>query len=306
MDTMTKKNSALVVLLLVKIASLLGYYFAAINTEQATVMFICSLVISFLILSIRISDQWEKAVVLRLGKYIGLKGPGIFFLIPFVDRVDKFIDQRIRVTDVSAEQTLSKDTVPVNVDAVIYWTVWDVEKAALEVENYREAIAFIGQTALRDTIGSHELADLLQNREKIAHDLQENLDKNTNPWGITVQTVGIKDIIIPRELSDAMSKKAQAERERQARVTLSTAELEIAKKFEEASLRYKDNPVALQLRGMNMLFEGLKEKGSMIIVPSSALDSMNLGAIGGLTGLAQHAQENNKQNNKTSPSTEAN
>jgi regulator of protease activity HflC (stomatin/prohibitin superfamily) len=198
---------------------------------------------------------------------------------------------------------LSKDTVPVNVDAVIYWTVWDVEKAALEVENYREAIAFIAQTSLRDTIGTHELSDLLQNREKIAQDLQENLDKNTNPWGITVQTVGIKDIIIPPGLSDAMIKQAQAERERQARVTLSTAELEIAEKFEEASLRYKNNPVALQLRGMNMLFEGLKEKGSLIIVPSSALDSMNLGAIGGVTGLAQHAKENNDQISKTESKT---
>ncbi len=302
MDKMTKKHAALIILLLVKIASPLAFYFALIDTGLATTIFICAFIISFLILSIRISDQWEKAVVLRLGKYVGLKGPGIFFLVPFVDRVDKFVDQRIRVTDISAEQTLSKDTVPVNVDAVIYWTVWDVEKAALEVENYREAIAFIAQTSLRDTIGTHELADLLQNREKIAQDLQVNLDENTNPWGITVQTVGIKDIVIPSELSDAMSKQAQAERERQARVTLGTAELEIAEKFEEASLRYKDNPVALQLRGMNMLFEGLKEKGSLIIVPSSALDSMNLGAVGGVAGLAQHAQENSDKNSKaTSP-----
>lgn len=293
---MTKKHIALVILLLVKIASPLAFYFTLINTEQTITLFTCALIISFLILSIRISDQWEKAVVLRLGRYVGLKGPGLFFLIPFVDRVDQFVDQRIRVTDISADQTLSKDTVPVNVDAVIYWTVWDVEKAALEVENYREAIAYIAQTALRDTIGTHELSDLLQNRETIAQDLQENLDKNTNPWGITVQTVGIKDIIIPPALSDAMSKQAQAERERQARVTLGTAELEIAEKFEEASLRYKNNPVALQLRGMNMLFEGLKEKGSLIIVPSSALDSMNLGATGGLAALAQHAKENNEQN----------
>ena len=296
---MTKKHISLVTLLLVKIASLIAFYFTLINTEQATIIFSCSLIISFLILSIRISDQWERAVVLRLGKFVGLKGPGLFFLIPFVDRVDQFVDQRIRVTDISADQTLSKDTVPVNVDAVIYWTVWDVEKAALEVENYREAIAYIAQTALRDTIGTHELSDLLQNREKIAQDLQEYLDKNTNPWGITVQTVGIKDIIIPPELSNAMSKQAQAERERQARVTLSTAELEIAEKFEEASLRYKNNPVALQLRGMNMLFEGLKEKGSLIIVPSSALDSMNIGAMGGMAGLAQYAQNNNDQNSET-------
>jgi regulator of protease activity HflC (stomatin/prohibitin superfamily) len=299
MDTMTKKNMALIFLLMLKIATPLAFYFTFINSNQAITIFSSSLIISVLILSIRISDQWEKAVVLRLGKYVGLKGPGIFFLIPFIDRVDQFVDQRIRVTDISADQTLSKDTVPVNVDAVIYWTVWDVEKAALEVESYKDAIAFIAQTALRDTIGTHELSDLLQNRDKIAQDLQQNLDENTNPWGITVQTVGIKDIIIPTALSDAMSKQAQAERERQARVTLSTAELEIAEKFEEASLRYKNNPTALQLRGMNMLFEGLKEKGSLIIVPSSALDSMNLGAMGGMTGLAQHAQENNKQNTKS-------
>lgn len=301
MDTMTKKNTALVILLLLEIASPITFYFGLMGFEQATSLFIGSLIISILILSIRISDQWEKAVVLRLGKYVGLKGPGIFFLIPFIDRVDKFVDQRVRVKDISADKTLSKDTVPVNVDAVIYWTVWDVEKAALEVERYEEAISFIAQTALRDTIGTHELADLLQNREKIAQDLQQNLDANTDPWGITVQTVGIKDIVIPSELSDAMSKQAQAERERQARVTLGTAELEIAEKFEEASLRYKDNPVALQLRGMNMLFEGLKEKGSLVIVPSSALDSMNMGAIGGMAGIARHAQESNKQtdNSKT-------
>jgi regulator of protease activity HflC (stomatin/prohibitin superfamily) len=299
MDAMTKKRIALQISLLTKAASPLAFYFALITEEQAITIFSSAFVISFLILSIRISDQWEKAVVLRLGKYAGLRGPGLFFLIPFVDRVDQFIDQRIRVTDISADQTLSKDTVPVNVDAVIYWTVWDVEKAALEVEKYREAIAYIAQTSLRDTIGRHELSDLLQNRKEIAQDLQRSLDENTNPWGITVQTVGIKDIIIPPELSDAMSKQAQAERERQARVTLSTAETEIAEKFEQASMRYKDNPVALQLRGMSMLFEGLKEKGSLIIVPSSALDSMNLGAIGGLTGLAQHAQTNNVQNSET-------
>lgn len=298
MDTMTKKNTALVFLLLLIIASPIAFYYGFMNAEQAVTLFGVPFTISFLILSIRISDQWEKAVVLRLGKFVGLKGPGLFFLIPFIDRVDKFVDQRVRVTDILADQTLSKDTVPVNVDAVIYWTVWDVEKAALEVESYEEAISFIAQTALRDTIGTHELADLLQNREKIAHDLQVNLDANTDPWGITVQTVGIKDIVIPNELSDAMSKQAQAERERQARVTLGTAELEIAEKFEEASMRYKDNPVALQLRGMNMLFEGLKEKGSLVIVPSSALESMNMGAVGGVAGLARHAQENIEQNAK--------
>ena len=237
--------------------------------------------------SIRMADQWEKAVVLRMGKYRGLKGPGLFFIIPIVDRIDKFIDQRVRVTEFKAEQTLTKDTVPVNVDAVVYWTVWDVEKAALEVQEYETAIFFVAQTGLRDIIGKHELADLLQDRDKIAEDLQKILDHNTNPWGITCQNVGIKDIVIPQALADSMSKEAQAERERRARVILGTAETEIAEKFAKASEQYINNPVALHLRGMNMLFEGLKEKGSMVIVPSSALDSMNLGAMGGLVSLSK-------------------
>lgn len=224
---------------------------------------------------------------MRLGKYKGLKGPGLFLIIPIIDRIDKYIDQRVRVTDFKAEQTLTKDTVSVNVDAVVYWTVWDVEKAALEVQEYDKAITYIAQTGLRDIIGKHELADLLQERDKIADDLQQILDNNTNPWGITCQNVGIKDIIIPQALADAMSKQAQAERERRARVILGTAETEIAEKFAKASEQYRENPVALQLRGMNMLFEGLKEKGSMVIVPSSALDSMNLGAMGGLVSLAK-------------------
>lgn len=240
--------------------------------------------------SIRIADQWEKAVVLRMGKFLGLRGPGIFLIIPIIDRIDNYIDQRVRVTDFSAEKTLTKDTVPVDVDAVVYWTVWDVEKAALEVKQYVQAVTFIAQTGLRDIIGRHELADLLQHRDKIAEALQQTLDEHTNPWGITCQNVGIKDIIIPEALSDAMSKQAQAERERQARIILGTAETEIAEKFAEASKQYQDNPVALQLRGMNMLFEGLKEKGSLIIVPSSALESMNLGAIGGLAALAEKSE----------------
>lgn len=260
------------------------YFFGFIGIPAAIAMGLISL---FLASSLHIADQWEKAVVLRMGRYTGLKGPGAFFIIPVLDRVDSYIDQRVRVTDFKAEQTLTKDTVPVNVDAVVYWTVWDVEKAALEVQDYEKAISYIAQTVLRDIIGKHELADLLQDREKIAEDLQKVLDSNTNPWGITCQHVGIRDIIIPQALADAMSKQAQAERERKARVILGTAETEIAEKFAKASEQYKNNPVALQLRGMNMLFEGLKEKGSMIIVPSSALDSMNLGAMGGLAALSR-------------------
>ncbi|HLF35044.1 MAG TPA: slipin family protein [Cyclobacteriaceae bacterium] len=260
------------------------YAWGRIGIPILAVFFILSVMISR---SIHIADQWEKAVVLRMGKFIGLRGPGIFMIITIIDKINNYIDQRIRVTDFKAEQTLTKDTVPVNVDAVVYWTVWDVEKAALEVQEYEKAISFIAMTGLRDIIGKHDLAVMLQERDKIAEDLQKVLDSNTNPWGITCQTVGIKDIIIPQALADAMSKEAQAERERRARVILGTAETEIAEKFAKASEQYKNNPVALHLRGMNMLFEGLKEKGSMVIVPSSALESMNLGVIGGLAALAK-------------------
>lgn len=252
------------------------------------ILFLCILGSALLASSIHIADQWDRAVVLRMGKYQGLKGPGPFMIIPIIDTVSTYIDQRVRVSAFKAEQTLTKDTVPVNVDAVVYWTVWDVEKAALEVQQYQTAIEHIAQTGLRDTIGKHELSELLQERDKIAEDLQQVLDRNTNPWGITCQTVGIKDIAIPKDLAEAMSKEAQAERERRARVILGTAETEIAEKFAQASRKYTDNPVALHLRGMNMLFEGLKEKGSMVIVPSSALDTMNLGAMGGLVSLAKN------------------
>ncbi len=260
------------------------------------ILFLCILGSALLASSIHIADQWDRAVVLRMGKYQGLKGPGPFMIIPIIDTVSTYIDQRVRVSAFKAEQTLTKDTVPVNVDAVVYWTVWDVEKAALEVQQYQTAIEHIAQTGLRDTIGKHELSELLQERDKIAEDLQQVLDRNTNPWGITCQTVGIKDIAIPKDLAEAMSKEAQAERERRARVILGTAETEIAEKFAQASRKYTDNPVALHLRGMNMLFEGLKEKGSMVIVPSSALDTMNLGAMGGLVSLAK----NNETPQKTS------
>lgn len=260
------------------------------NELISVYIFVIVIVIAFILgFSLKIADQWEKAVVLRMGKFIGLRGPGLFWIIPVVDHVNKYIDQRVRVTDFKAEMTLTKDTVPVNVDAVIYWTIWDAEKAALEVQDYEKAVWYVAQTALRDTIGKHELADLLQNREKIGSHLQEILDEQTNPWGVTCQNVGIKEIIIPAELADAMSKQAQAERERQARIILGTAETEISEKFAQASENYRNNPIALQLRGMNMLFEGLKEKGSLIIVPSSALESMNLGVVGGLAALSGKA-----------------
>jgi regulator of protease activity HflC (stomatin/prohibitin superfamily) len=265
--------------------------FEVINITLTVIGFIITMLITA---SIKIANQWEKAVILRMGKYIGLKGPGLFFIVPIIDTVYRYVDQRVRVTDFKAEETLTRDTVPVNVDAVVYWMVWDAEKSALEVKEYIKAVSYIAQTALRDTIGKHDLADLLQNREKIADALQTTLDEHTNPWGITCQTVGIKDIVIPSALADAMSKQAQAERERQARIILGTAETEISEKFAQASENYHNNPVALQLRGMNMLFEGLKEKGSLVIVPSSALESMNLGAIGGMTALAKTEERKSK------------
>ena len=284
-------NPVSITVLVILLGITAGLYFLQfIGVPLAAVLGVISILFTS---SIQIADQWEKAVVLRMGRFSGFKGPGLFFIIPILDRISSYIDQRVRVTEFRAEQTLTKDTVPVNVDAVVYWTVWDVEKAALEVQEYVRAISYIAQTDLRDIIGKHELADLLQDRERIAEDLQKTLDANTNPWGITCQTVGIRDIIIPPGLADAMSKQAQAERERKARVILGTAETEIAEKFAKASEQYVNNPIALHLRGMNMLFEGLKEKGSMVIVPSSALDSMNLGVIGGLTALAQASETKN-------------
>ena len=267
------------------LAIILSLALFALHRIELSIIFMVAL--GLLSVSMRIADQWEHAVVLRMGKFQGLKGPGVFFILPIIDSVSAYVDQRVRVSSFKAEQTLTKDTVPVNVDAVVYWTVWDVEKAVLEVQDYQEAIEHIAQTGLRDTIGKHELSTLLQERDKIAEDLQILLDQNTNPWGITCQTVGIKDIAIPVDLAEALSKEAQAERERRARVILGTAETEIAEKFAQASKEYRNNPVALHLRGMNMLFEGLKEKGSMVIVPSSALETMNLGAIGGLASLSK-------------------
>ncbi len=275
--------SVTVLILLMALNGIL-MYFKFVSPLIFGIGMVLSLFIAF---SIQIADQWEKAVVLRLGKYSGLKGPGIFMIVPIIDQVINYIDQRIRVTDFRAEQALTKDTVPVNVIAVLYWTVWDVEKAALEVQEYQDAIENMAQTGLRDIIGKHELAELLQDREKIANALQLVLDEHTTPWGITCQNVGIKEITIPQALADAMSRQAQAERERKARVILGTAETEIAEKFAKASEEYINNPVALQLRAMNLIGEGLKEKGSMIVVPSSALDSMNLGVIGGLASLKQ-------------------
>ncbi|HMU93369.1 MAG TPA: slipin family protein [Anaerolineales bacterium] len=249
---------------------------------------------AYFLFALRVASQWEKAVVLRLGKFHGLKGPGLFWLIPIIDNATMWIDHRVMVTSFSAEKTLTKDTVPVDVDAVLFWVVWDAEKAALEVKDYQVAISWAAQTALREIIGQMSLADILVGRAKMDEELQKIIDERTTPWGVTVQSVEIRDVVIPQVLEDAMSRQAQAERERQARVILGESEQQIAISFAEASQAYINNPTALHLRAMNMLFEGLKEKGALVIVPSSAVDSMNLGGLSGMVSLAQNNQVKEK------------
>ena len=240
-----------------------------------------------LAMSSRIAKQWEKAVVLRLGKFVGLRGPGLFWIVPLIDTVSSWIDQRVITTSFAAEQTLTSDTVPVNVDAVLFWLVYDAEKAALEVQEYKEAVSWAAQTALRDIIGRTGLTDLLRGRERIEEQLQELIDQRCNPWGVSVQSVEMRDVIIPDALQDAMSREAQASREKQARIILGQAEVEIAKLFKEASVSYHENPTALHLRAMNMLYEGLKEKGALMLVPSSAVESMGMGGLLGAAAMRQ-------------------
>ena len=239
----------------------------------------------YLLFAIKVAKQWEKSAVLRLGRFIGLRGPGVFHIIPVVETISRFVDQRIRVESVSAESTLTCDTVPVNVNAIVFWLVWNAEKSILEVQDYEEAIALSAQTALRESIGRHELAQMVAEREMLGHELQRILDEKTNPWGITVQSVEIRDVQIPAALEDAMSRQAQAERERQARIILGTAETEISDKFASAAEVYRESPIALHLRAMNMLYEAIKEKGSMVIVPSSVVETMGLGGMLGVASL---------------------
>jgi regulator of protease activity HflC (stomatin/prohibitin superfamily) len=241
--------------------------------------------------SLQMAYQWERAVVLRFGRFQALRKPGVFVVIPIIDKVAQFVDQRIRVTDFSAETTLTADTVPVSVDAIAFWMVWDAQKSVLEVEHFDEAVVLSAQTALRNAIGKNDLAVLLSERNRLGDEIQQTLDEKTSAWGITTQAVEIRDIIIPKGLEDAMSRQAQAERERQSRIILGTAETEIAEKFARASEQYRDNPVALHLRAMNMVYEGLRQKGSMIIVPSTAVETMGLGALGGLTAFGQAGRE---------------
>jgi regulator of protease activity HflC (stomatin/prohibitin superfamily) len=270
--------------LLAGICFIAGVVLTAISSSIGYV--IGGVVIAALVLaSLQVAKAWEKGIVLRLGRFERLAGPGIFAVIPAIDSVAAWIDQRVQTSTFVAEQTLTKDTVPVDVDAVLFWVVWDPKKAALEVASYRDAIGWAAQTALRDIIGTTYLADLLSNRQAIDTNLQQAIDGRTTPWGITVQSVEIRDIKIPENLQDAMSRQAQAERERQARVILGDAERQIAESFLEAAKSYAGNPVALHLRAMNMLYEGLKDKGAMIVVPSTAVETMGLGAISGLASL---------------------
>jgi regulator of protease activity HflC (stomatin/prohibitin superfamily) len=246
-----------------------------------------SLIGLYFLFAVVVVDQWQKVAVLRFGRYRGLRGPGLFFIIPIVDTLSRYVDQRVRVHSVSAESTLTRDTVPVNVDAIVFWLVWNAEKSILEVENFVEAINMSAQTALRESIGRHELAQMVTEREVMGHELQRILDEKTNPWGITVQSVEIRDVRIPQSLEDAMSQRAQAERERQARVILGDAEVQVSEKFAEASRVYNDNPGALHLRGMNMLYEAIREKGAMVLVPSSAIETMGLGGTLATAAIAR-------------------
>ena len=250
----------------------------------------CALAGIYFLFAIKVVDQWEKVAVLRFGKYRGLRGPGLFMIIPIVETLSRYVDQRVRVTTVSAESTLTRDTVPVNVDAIIFWLVWNAEKSILEVEDFTQAIALGSQTALRESIGRHQLAQMITEREMLGRELQKILDEKTTPWGITVQSVEIRDVRIPQALENAMSQQAQAERERQARVILGEAEVQVSDQFAQAARVYNDNPGALHLRGMNMLYEAIREKGAMVLVPSSAIETMGLGGTIATTTLAKQQQ----------------
>ncbi len=265
------------VAVLLFIVCLLAGLAASQAVHQAWPMFSGALVGLYFLFAIKVVRQWQKVAVLRLGRYVGLRGPGLCHIVPIVETLSPYVDQRVRVASVSAESTLTRDTVPVNVDAIVFWMVWNAEKCILEVENFVDAINMSAQTALRESIGRHELAQMITEREILGRELQRILDEKTNPWGITVQSVEIRDVKIPQALEDAMSRQAQAERERQARNILGQAETEIADKFAQAAAIYRNDPTALHLRAMNMLYEAIKERGSMVIVPSSVVETMGLG-----------------------------
>ncbi|MDB5031285.1 slipin family protein [Mucilaginibacter sp.] len=262
-------------------------------TESTIAAAIVLIIASFISSAIQIANPWEKAVVLRLGKFQSLRGPGLFFIIPIIDMIPYWIDTRVISTSFKAEKTLTKDTVPVDVDAVLFWKVLDPKKAALEVADYNNAINWASQTALRDVIGKTMLSEMLEGRDKISDVLQKIIDERTEPWGINVNSVEVKDVLIPASLESAMSMQAQAERERQARVILGDSERQVAEKFAEAAEAYTNNPVALHLRAMNMLYEGLKQNSTLVIVPSSAIDTMQLGNLAGITALATGVEQKN-------------
>jgi regulator of protease activity HflC (stomatin/prohibitin superfamily) len=276
MANIRKNEVSGIALLLFVISIVIGLAITQAIHNPAPAIF-GALVGVYFLFAIKVVRQWEKVAVLRVGRYVGLRGPGLCHIIPVVETLSPYVDQRVRVASVSAESTLTRDTVPVNVDAIVFWMVWNAEKSILEVENFIEAITLSAQTALRESIGRHELAQMITERETLGRELQRILDEKTNPWGITVQSVEIRDVKIPQGLEDAMSRQAQAERERQARIILGQAEKEIADSFVQAAASYEKNPVALHLRAMNMLYEAIKEKGSMVIVPSSAVETMGLG-----------------------------
>jgi regulator of protease activity HflC (stomatin/prohibitin superfamily) len=275
------------VALLVFAVCLLGGVAVSRFTNLPIAWLIGALIGTYFLFAIKVIDQWEKVVVLRFGRYRALRGPGLVVILPVIDTLSRYVDQRVRVTTVSAESTLTRDTVPVSVDAIVFWLVWNAEKSILEVEDFTQAITLSAQTALRESIGRHHLAQMITERETLGHELQKILDEKTTPWGITVQSVEIRDVRIPQSLENAMSQQAQAERERQARVILGDAEVQVSEKFAEASRVYENNPGALHLRGMNMLYEAMRDKGSMVIVPSSAIDSMGLGGTLAATALSK-------------------
>jgi regulator of protease activity HflC (stomatin/prohibitin superfamily) len=284
-----RMNIVAVMMLLVPAAA--GFWWS--ESFSHPLRFFAGLIVGLVLMQApRVAQQWERGVLLRLGRFVGLRGPGLFWIVPFVDSVSSWVDQRVITTSFAAEQTLTSDTVPVNVDAVLFWMVNDAEKAALEVQSYHEAVTWAAQTALRDIIGRTSLTDLLRGRERIEEELQQLIDTRSTPWGITVQSVEMRDVVIPDSLQDAMSREAQAAREKQARVILGQAEVEIAKSFETAAKSYQDNPTALHLRAMNMLYEGLKEKGALMLVPSSAVESMGLGGLMGSAALLQNRKDN--------------
>ncbi|MCX6241742.1 MAG: slipin family protein [Bacteroidetes bacterium] len=286
--------AALIFIVILAIGAGISYASYNISGDNAGSTWI--VIIAFVIAMIassatKVADQWEKAVILRLGNFRSLKGPGLFFIIPVIDTIPYWIDTRVITTTFKTEKTLTKDTVPVDVDAVLFWKVIDSKKAALDVADYQSAISWASQTALRDVIGKTMLSDMLEGREKISKELQKIIDERTEPWGVNVISVEVKDVLIPPALEDAMSMQAQAERERQARVILGDSERQVAEKFGEAAKTYADNPVALHLRAMNMLYEGLKQNSTIVIVPSSAIETMQLGGLTGLTALTMELQK---------------